>query len=353
LSARLLPRRQTTEFSGNDQGAPDRRSAKAAKLMNHSAMKKVALITPSFRKDLERCALLCDSIDRHLSCYERHYIIVNDDDLQLFAKFNGLHRVVMPATPLLPRWLKPVPSWLSRKGRRVWWSFRSKPVHGWHIQQILKIAAGLQLPEQRFCLIDSDNVFTRPFDVSAYAGAERTPLYLDRAAIRAESPLHAGWTRNCDRLLGHKEATAFPADDYIGNIIVWDKDALADMTRAIERTTGKSWAQALCNTRAFSEYLLYGHFVRKSAQHLAAHAITTESLANAYWDATPLGATAVAAMLDDMPEPKVALCIQSFSHTPVSTIREAVGLPYFEGTAVTLPSSTAMAREQIDARLDG
>jgi hypothetical protein len=315
-------------------------------------MKKVALITPSFRNDIERCALLCDSIDRHVSAYERHYVIVNDDDMPLFADFNRPHRVVMPASQLLPHWLKPVPPWLSRRGRRMWWSLRSKPVHGWHVQQILKIAAGLQLPEQRFCLIDSDNVFTRPFDVSAYAGAERTPLYLDREAIRADAPLHAGWTCNCDRLLGHKEATAFPADDYIGNIIVWDQDALADMTRAIERATGKSWAQALCNTRAFSEYLLYGNFVRKSARHLSAHAITTESLANAYWDAAPLDSTAITAMLDDMAEPKVALCIQSFSHTPVSTIREAVGLQYFEGAAVA-PVSKAVALEHIDARLDG
>jgi len=49
------------------------------------------------------------------------------------------------------------------------------------------------LPEQRFCFIDSDNVFVRPFDMRKYAGGEQTPLYLDRAAIVADSPLHANW----------------------------------------------------------------------------------------------------------------------------------------------------------------
>ena len=182
----------------------------------------VALLTPSYHKDLERFALLCDSIDRHVTGHEKHYVIVNDDDVPLFSRFSGERRVILPSSKFLPNWLKLVPPFLLRRGRRVWWSFRSGPVHGWHIQQLLKIAAASTLPEERFCIVDSDNVFFRPFDVRAYAGGERAPLYVERGAIEADAPLHAVWTRNCDRLLGQAE-TAFPADDYIGNVIVWDK----------------------------------------------------------------------------------------------------------------------------------
>jgi hypothetical protein len=73
--------------------------------------------------------------------------------------------------------------------------------------------------------------------------------------MRAEAPLHATWIRNCDRLLGGK-TIAFPADDYIGNVIVRDKSALHDMTRTIEDVTKMPWTAALSKTRAFSEYLL-------------------------------------------------------------------------------------------------
>ena len=145
--------------------------------------------------------------------------------MPLFAQFNSRRRIVVPCSRLLPRWLKLLPSVL-RKGRRVWWSFRTKPVHGWHIQQILKIAGALRCPEQRYCLIDSDNVFIRAFDVKNYAGGEKTPLYVEPAAISADAPLHGTWTRNCDRLLGRAEPTAFPADDYVGNVIVWDKQSV-------------------------------------------------------------------------------------------------------------------------------
>ncbi len=286
----------------------------------------VALLTPSHRKDIDRFALLCDSIDRHVKGHERHYVIVADDEVPLFSRFNSERRVVRPSSEFLPNWLKLVPPFLLRQGRRVWWSFRSGPVHGWHMQQLLKIAAVSSFPEERFCIVDSDNVFFRPFDVRAYAGGERTPLYVERGTITAEAPLHAVWTRNCDRLLGQAE-TVFPADDYIGNVIVWDKRSVQDLTRTITSATKKNWKEALCSTRALSEYLLYGHFVQNSQSHFQAHEIVTDSLACAYWDQASLDAAAVVSMVEQAPPTKVALCVSSFSNTPVSAIREAVGLP--------------------------
>jgi hypothetical protein len=296
----------------------------------------VALLTPSHRGDIDRLALLCDSIDRRVSGYGWHYVIVNDSDMAMFARFASDRRAVLASSRFLPNWLWPLPSFLSRNGRRVWWSFRSPPVHGWHIQQILKIAAASQLPEQRFCIVDSDNVFFRAFDAGAYAGGEKTPLYVDPGAISATAPLHAVWTRNCDRLLNHAE-TRFPADDYVGNVIVWDKSSVKAMTLAIEEAAQRSWPEALCRTRPFSEYLLYGRFVRSSAAHANAHEITTKSLACAHWDSAPLGAEALAARVKSAPESNVALCIESFSSTPMSAIREAVDLVH--GVANARPSA--------------
>jgi len=49
-----------------------------------------------------------------------------------------------------------VPKALQRGQRCVWLSLLSYPVHGWHVQQILKIAGVLAAPEERVCIIDSD-----------------------------------------------------------------------------------------------------------------------------------------------------------------------------------------------------
>jgi hypothetical protein len=288
-------------------------------------IKNVALMTPTYRGDLERFELLCESVDRFVSGYERHYVIVNDDDMPFFARFENSRRTVLPSSRFLPLWLRALPPFVSRKGRRTWWSFRSGPLHGWHIQQLLKISGILQLPHQRFCIVDSDNVFFRPFDVAAYAGADTIPLYVDRQAIRAEAPLHAVWVRNSDRLLGGS-ATAFPADDYIGNALVWDKSTVRDMTATIEAVTGTPWAVALGKVRSFSEYILYGYFVSQSPTHRATHRLTTQSLATSHWDDDQLDEKALIAMVDKSSADVVALCIESFSSTPVSLIRKVVGL---------------------------
>jgi len=289
----------------------------------------VALLTPSYHKDLERFALLCDSVDRHVKGHETHYVIVADDEIPLFSRFNSEKRIVLPSSKFLPKWLKLIPPFLLRRGRRLWWSFRSGPVHGWHIQQLLKISAVSALPEERFCVIDSDNVFFRPFDAGAYAGRERAPLYVERGAIEADAPMHAAWTRSCDRLLRQAETT-FPADDYIGHVIVWDKRTIQELTQTISAAAKRNWKESLCKTRALSEYLLYGHFVRNSPALLQAHEIVTEGLALAYWDAAPLDAAAVASMVEQAPTSKVALSIASFSNTPISAIRRAVGLSQAE-----------------------
>jgi hypothetical protein len=252
-----------------------------------------------------------------------HYVLVTDDSMSEFSRFGGSHRIVLPGAQFLPNWLRLAPRLMQRNGRRVWWSFRSPPVNGWHVQQIVKIAAASQFPEDRYCIVDSDNVFFRQFKADRYAGRDLSPLYVDRAAIFANSPLHAHWTRNCDRLLG-LPPTPFPADDYIGQAIVWDRRSARGMTQAIESVAGHGWVEALCRTRAFSEYLLYGHFVRNSPAHFATHHLVTESLASAYWEQTPLNAESIASMVDKSTRKNVALSIASISHTPVPTIRSAL-----------------------------
>ncbi|HLJ00697.1 MAG TPA: DUF6492 family protein [Bradyrhizobium sp.] len=283
-------------------------------------MHSVALLTPSHGKDIERFDLLCHSIDACLTGYTKHYVIVNDDDVPLFEKYRSEKRIIVPVSRYLPRWLWAVPAALMRSRRRIWVSLLSKPIHGWHVQQIAKIAGVLAAPEQRVCIIDSDNFFFRKFDLGRYAGAEKSPLYVDEGAIHADAPFHPTWLRNCDRMLGLTE-TCFPADDFVGNVLVWDKATVRAMTETIQSATGKSWTLSMCRQRPFSEYLLYGRFVTSSPAHLAAHQIVRRSLALAHWDESRLDKASIGAMIRDAAPEQVALCIQSYSGTLIRDIR--------------------------------
>jgi hypothetical protein len=287
-------------------------------------MSAVGLVTPTYGRDLERCALLCESVDRHVTAFAKHYLIVPDDELALFARFNAARREVLPVSHLLPPWLKPLPRFIRRKHRRYWGSLRAMPVSGWHVQQLVKIRAASLFPQPRTCMLDSDVVFFRPFDVSAFAHPNPTPLFVRPREIASDAPLHAPWIRSSHRLLGLAEP-AFPADDCIGHIIFWDQQAVRAMIERIERVTGRGWVEALCRARDFSEYLLYGHFVRSSARFMQVHRGTTKNPCLSYWEPTALETPAVERMLRCADASYVAFSAASISETPVDRVRTVLG----------------------------
>jgi hypothetical protein len=287
-------------------------------------MNAVALITPTYSHDLERCTLLCESVDRHVGAFANHYLIVPDDELALFARFGKGRRQVLPLSQLLPSWLKSLPRFVRRHNLQYWLALRGKPVNGWHIQQFAKIATAHIVPETVSCMLDSDVVFFRPFDVSAFAHPNPTPLFVRPREIAPEAPLHAPWIRSSYRLLGLKEPT-FPADDFIGHIIFWDQQTVLAMIERIQQVTGLDWIDALCRARDISEYLLYGHFVRNTAPFMHDHRCTTRNLCLSYWDAAALDAPAVERMLRSAAGDHVAFSAASFSETPVERLRSALG----------------------------
>jgi hypothetical protein len=77
-------------------------------------MNEVALLTPTYGRDLELCALLCESVDRHVSSFSKHYLLVPDCDVPLFSRFESERRIVLPASQFLPKWLRPLPSIFQR-----------------------------------------------------------------------------------------------------------------------------------------------------------------------------------------------------------------------------------------------
>lgn len=223
-------------------------------------MNSVALLTPTYGRDLELCTLLCESVDRHVIAFSKHYLLVPDCDLPLFAHLASERRVVIPASAYLPGWLRPLPRIIQRKRRQFWWSLRAKPVSGWHVQQFLKIAATISLPHQRYCILDSDVVFFRDFDLSRFEYPNPIPLLTMENAVIAAQPRHSRWVDTSHQLLGYPAPT-LPASDFIGHIIIWDQQTTRALTSRIESVTGLDWIDALCKTREFSEYMLYGYFV--------------------------------------------------------------------------------------------
>ncbi len=283
----------------------------------------VALLTPTYARDLELCALLCESVDRHVGSFSKHYLLVPDCDLPLFSGFQSERRRVLPASRFLPGWLRPLPAIVQRKRRQYWWSFRAMPVSGWHVQQILKIAAAIALPHQRYCILDSDVVFFRDFDLSRLEYPQPIPLLSIPGKVTSDQPGHVRWVETSHRLLGLAPPT-LPATDYIGHIIFWDQKATRAMAAKLEAVSGLDWVDALCRTREFSEYMLYGYFVQNHVRFAGQHSAVSRTGCVSYWDQPKLDKAELNRLLRGADRDDVAFSAASFSGTPVQMIRAAI-----------------------------
>jgi hypothetical protein len=105
--------------------------------------------------------------------------------------------------------------------------------------------------------------------------------------------------------------------------------------------TGMSWIEALCKTREFSEYLLYGFFVENDAAAALAHSAVSKTPCISYWDDPTLSKDQLNQLLLRADKDDVAFSIASFSGTPVETIREVVA----ESDAILAPSIAAEPAE--------
>ena len=297
-----------------------------------SEMNPVALLTPTYGRDLELCTLLCESVDRHVSSFSKHYLLVPDCDFSSFSHFESERRTVLPASQFLPGWLRPLPRIVQRNRRQYWWSFRTKPVSGWHVQQLLKIAAAIALPYQRYCILDSDVVFFRDFDLSRFEYPNSIPLLKMPNEVTSDKIRHSHWIETTHRLLG-LPAPPLPASDFIGHIIFWDQRTTRAMASRIEAVTGLDWVEALCRTHGFSEYMLYGYFAQSDASLSARHTPTSRTPCVSYWDSPKLNQGELNQLLRRADADAVAFSVASFSGTPVETIRAAIA----EDTAMRAP----------------
>jgi hypothetical protein len=286
-------------------------------------MNPVALLTPTYGRDLELCTLLCESVDRHVGSFSKHYLLVPDCDLPLFAHFESERRSVLPASMFLPDWLRPLPRVIQRKRRQYWWSFRAKPASGWHVQQLIKIAATMSLPHERYCILDSDIVFFRDFDLMRFEYPKSIPLLNMPNEVTPKQIRHARWVETSHQLLGLPKPS-LPASDFIGHIIFWDQQTTRAMAAKIQATTKLDWVEALCRTREFSEYMLYGYFVQNDANFAARHTLTPRTQCVSYWEQPKLGKGELNQLLRSANKDDVAFSVASFSGTPVQIIRAAI-----------------------------
>jgi hypothetical protein len=286
---------------------------------------KTAVMTASYAADFERCALLCESMDRFLRGQWHHYLLVERNDVRLFTSLEGANRTVVSEAELFPAWLRAFPDPLSMvigKGRRrVWLSPFSYPLRGWHAQQLRRLAMARHVDADALLSIDSDVVLVRPFDPAGLWSDGRLRMFRADNGARDATPGHMAWLAHAGDLLGlprHPE----PANDYVSNMVAWRMDTARALLDHLEARSGKSWIRAVISSRDISECMIYGRFADEVLGG-AGHRPDPRSLSHVLWfrEAFPQTSQGLADFMGELRPDQVAIGIQSFVGHPLSEIR--------------------------------
>lgn len=252
-----------------------------------AGMTSIAFVTKSYEPDRARCELLCRSIEQ-LAPGAHHWIIVDARDRPAFRSLEGPSTRVITTEELLPR-----RAWkLDLHGlgidKNIWLSRRTRPMRGWLVQQLAKLAISRVADEDVLIHADSDVVLFRPFDADVLRGdGQSFPLYRIPAVVDERLPKHVRWHRTAERLLG-LERRPLPLPDYIGGLVPWRRDVVRALLDEIARGSRRDWVQALASARELSEYILYGRFVDDLLGKTSGSPPQCPSLCHCYWGSSPI-----------------------------------------------------------------
>ena len=272
-----------------------------------------ALITPTFRLDLERCELLVESV-RRCAPSLAHYLIVDKCDLSVFRHLEGpMTRVVVSAS-LLPAGFRRLPI-----GKSIWVGPGLTRTRGWIVQQVLKIAIAEHVTEDILIFCDSDLCFVRPFDVEQVVSSGSVHL-LD---VDYNSDEVSRWTNVAAQLLALDDT--IEARGHVGNVICWRRENVLALVADLSKESDRDWRYRLLSLPTVSEYILYGVYVRSvlgypaSGQHPS-----TVPFAKASWGSDLSSTEGMDEFFASFDPATVAVMVHSKDGVAVASYRDRV-----------------------------
>lgn len=280
--------------------------------VSHSA----CFVTPSYARDFERCRMLAES--RGVCAPDiPHYILVDPQDLPLFRQIAGPQTHVVDAREMID------PSFHKLWGRNGWWfSLSTPPVRGWITQQLRKLAMPRIVDHDILINIDSDVVLIRRFTPDIlFDGEGRLGLF----EVDYRNAEIMGWAQGAARLTG----IAAPTEtfNYVGMLIPWWRHQAVALTEAIEAAQGRPWQQALARQKSFSEYMLYGTFMRRKlglGLEAAAHFPDSRMLVQTSWHKETGSEEGLGDLFASAPESAVGVMVHSKDNVAPADYRRFV-----------------------------
>lgn len=279
-----------------------------------------AIITPSYEPDFERCQILSRSIERFVPRNVTHYIIVDKRDLKLFKQIKTPNTEIVTKEELLSSLAKFYKLQIPFSDKNIWVSLRTLPIRGWIIQQITKLAIGQHVQQDVLIFVDSDAVFVRPFDCESFVQNDQVRLFRIPNFISEENERHRKWYEVAARLLDIP-MIGFPAPGYVGQVVSWRRDNVLKLYKELEDRSGRSWFEAVANSRYLSEYVLYGVFVEQVLKDRSGHYFTSQDICHGFWGTGAMSDEELQQFFSNIKPEHVAVMISAKAGIPAERYR--------------------------------
>jgi Family of unknown function (DUF6492) len=281
-----------------------------------------AIVTSSYAGDLERFALLSETMDHYVRGHTRHLVLVASKDVALFKRFSGPRREIIDEADLLPSWLRRFSDPFAKFKRDIWLSPFTWPMRGWHVQQLRRMAIAQHISEAAYLSCDSDVAFVAPYDVASNWHDGRLRLYrLDHALDGENHAEHRTWSANAGKRLGLIDVPNH--HDYISTLIQWRTATVRSMLEHIEQISGRHWVSAIGSDRTFSECMIYGRYADDVLKGEGLYHDASPSC-HVYWNGPALDKPGLVKFISMRQPHQIAIGLQSFVGTSVTDIRDAV-----------------------------
>ena len=242
-------------------------------------MPSLTLVTPTYANDYERFALQRESIER-CGIDLPHFALVNHEDMPQFKKlpFQKNLTLVSSQELLPPRIEARRLGWGRRRRELRYWTGRPG-IHGWMIQQLLKLASPKVVKTEGIVCLDSDTFFVRKVSAEDFC-AENGKLHLYETTDDVDAEMGC-WTALSMDFLGVK-LTGHPLRRYTHSPVPFHRQVVLDMQAFIEARHNKPWMNAMLDARMIFEYSTYGAYSR-FVDELKHQTPVVPSLCAYYW----------------------------------------------------------------------
>jgi Family of unknown function (DUF6492) len=242
----------------------------------------IAFVTKSYEPDRTRCELLCRSIDL-LAPGSFHWIIVDARAREAFRSLEGPSTRIVVTQDLLPRRVWRLEFHRFGVEKNVWLGAGTRPMRGWLLQQLAKLAISRVADQDVLIHADSDVALIRRFDADMLRDdGGPFPVFRIPDAIDERLPTHVRWHRVAEQLLG-LEPRPLPLPDYVGGLVPWRRELACALLDEIEKGSRGDWMQTLARASDVSEYTLYGRFVDDFLGKTTGKPPLCPSLCHCYW----------------------------------------------------------------------